>query len=369
MKAIITGGAGFIGSNAASRYLGRGDEIVIIDDLSRPGSEKNLSWLRRQGSFRFENLDVRDAVRVRRVFETHRDAGVVLHLAGQVAVTASIANPRADFEANALGTLNVLEAMRLSGNFAPFLYSSTNKVYGAMDDLEVLDLGGEYAYVDSPYGVDENRPLDFHSPYGCSKGAGEQYVRDYHRMYGLQTVVFRQSCIYGPRQLGGPDQGWMAWFTIAAQSGAPITICGDGRQVRDVLYIDDLLDAYDAARERIEKAAGRIYNIGGGPGNAVSLLELLGALERRCGRPLLSRWDDWRPGDQKIYVSDTRRARSELGWRPRVRWQSGLELLYRWISENFCHFPRNEFSEGALSARSWVREAGSVEALSSQARS
>lgn len=364
MKAIITGGAGFIGSNAVRRYLNRGYEIVIIDDLSRAGSEHNLHWLRDHGDFHFEQLDIRDADGVRRVFEDHRDAGLVLHLAGQVAVTTSVIDPRADFEANALGTLNVLEAVRKAEISAPFLYSSTNKVYGAMEDLEIIDLDGEYAYADLPNGVDENRTLDFHSPYGCSKGAGEQYVRDYHRIYGLQTVVFRQSCIYGPRQLGGADQGWVAWFTIASQLGAPITLCGDGRQVRDVLYIEDLLDVYDLAVTRINASAGRIYNIGGGPANAVSLLDLLGALERRSGRPLALRRDEWRPGDQKIYVSDIRRARTELGWTPKVPWQSGLDRLYRWASENlelFHHHHQVRLTNGY-----WTGKAKAVEASSSQ---
>lgn len=334
MKSIITGGAGFIGCNAASRFLKRGDEVVVIDDLSRSMTEKNLEWLEPQGPLSFVKADIRDAGQIRDVFKQHADAQLILHLAGQVAVTTSIADPRGDFEANALGTLNVLEATRQAGIKAPFVYSSTNKVYGGMEDLQVVERDGHYTYAELPTGVSEARTLDFHSPYGCSKGAADQYVRDYHRIYGLNTLVLRQSCIYGYRQFGVEDQGWVAWFTIASILEKPITIYGDGKQTRDVLFIDDLLDAFDAASSRINVAAGKVYNIGGGPQNSLSLLELLAYLESKRERPLPYQRSDWRAGDQRVYMSDTRLASRELGWSPKVGWRKGLDLLYDWVLQN-----------------------------------
>lgn len=334
MKVIITGGAGFIGCNAASRYLRRGDDVIVIDNLSRPGVGYNLEWLRAQGKLEFLRIDIRDDRRIAQAFAEHRDADLVLHLAGQVAVTTSVADPRADFEANALGTFNVLEGIRRAGINAPVIYSSTNKVYGGMETARIEECNGRYSYVDLPAGVSEHQELDFCSPYGCSKGAGDQYMRDYHRIYGLKTVVFRQSCIYGYRQFGFEDQGWVAWFMIATQTGQPITIFGNGKQARDILFIEDLLDAYDAAAANIDRAAGRIYNVGGGPENAISLLDLLDYLETRKGRPVPHSRRDWRPGDQRIYVSDIRRAQQELQWSPRIGWQRGLGLLYEWVASN-----------------------------------
>jgi CDP-paratose 2-epimerase len=334
MKTIITGGAGFIGSNAASRCLKRGDQVVVVDNLSRPGVLKNLEWLRPQGSLEFAKVDVRDSEELSRLFREHRDADRVLHLAAQVAVTTSVLSPREDFEVNALGTFNVLEAMRLAHLTAPVIYSSTNKVYGEMTDVGVVETQGRYAYKTLPGGVSEERNLDFHSPYGCSKGAADQYVIDYHRIYGLRTIVFRQSCIYGYRQFGAEDQGWVAWFMIASQLGRPITVFGDGRQVRDILFIDDLLDAYDAAFGAGDAAVGRAYNIGGGPDNVLSLLELLNYIEKRRSQDLPYALSDWRPGDQKVFVSDIRRAQADIGWRPRINCLQGLELLYDWVREN-----------------------------------
>ncbi len=334
MKIIITGGAGFIGSNAASRCLDRGDHVVIVDNLCREGVRKNLAWLRSKSSFEFAQLDVRDAAGMAQLFREHRDADRVLHLAAQVAVTTSVTDPRSDFEVNALGTFNVLEAMRLAGMNAPILYSSTNKVYGEMTDVGVVEKDGRYAYRSLPSGVPEDRNLDFHSPYGCSKGSADQYVIDYHRIYGLRTIVFRQSCIYGYRQFGAEDQGWVAWFMIATQLGRPFTIYGDGKQVRDILFIDDLLDAYDAAFARPDQAVGKAYNIGGGPQNVLSLLELVDYIEQRQQRKLSFGYADWRPGDQKVFVSDIRRAQAELNWAPAISCQKGLELLYNWVAEN-----------------------------------
>ena len=334
MKTIITGGAGFIGSNAASRYMQQGHRVVIVDNLSREGVQKNLEWLRSQGSLQFLEIDIRDGGEIARLFHEHRDAGQVLHLAAQVAVTTSVTSPREDFEVNALGTFNILEGMRQAGMTAPLLYASTNKVYGEMIDIGAVENNGRYAYGSLPFGVAEERNLDFHSPYGCSKGAADQYVIDYHRIYGLRTIVFRQSCIYGYRQFGAEDQGWVAWFMIASQLGRPITVYGDGKQVRDILFIDDLLDAYDAAFAAGDSAVGRVYNIGGGPKHVLSLLELLTYIEKRQHRKVPYDFAGWRPGDQKVFVSDIRRAQAELGWAPKIGCAEGLDLLYDWVSQN-----------------------------------
>jgi len=334
MKIIITGGAGFIGSNATSRYLQRGYQVVVIDSLARSGVNENLEWLKPQGALDFHQIDIRDWDAISRVFHQHRDADQVLHLAAQVAVTTSVRDPRDDFEINALGTFNVLEAMRQSGVRAPLIYSSTNKVYGEMTSVGVVERNGRYDYQSLAGGVSEEHNLDFHSPYGCSKGSADQYVIDYHRIYGLRTTVFRQSCIYGYRQFGAEDQGWVAWFMIANQLGHPITIYGDGKQVRDILFIDDLLDAYDAAFAAPDKAAGRAFNIGGGPANVLSLRELLAFIEQRSGVKIPAGSADWRPGDQKVFISDIRRAQAELGWSPKISCLQGLGLLYDWIAKN-----------------------------------
>jgi CDP-paratose 2-epimerase len=334
MKMIITGGAGFIGSNAASRYLRHGHHVVIVDNLSRDGVRKNLDWLKPQGSLEFVQLDIRDTAETARLFAQHRDADRLLHLAAQVAVTTSVTSPREDFEINALGTFNVLEAMRLARMTAPLIYASTNKVYGEMTDIGTVESSGRYSYGSLPMGVSEDRNLDFHSPYGCSKGAADQYVIDYHRIYGLRTIVFRQSCIYGYRQFGAEDQGWVAWFMIASRLGRPITVYGDGKQVRDILFIDDLLDGYDAAYAAGDAAVGRAFNVGGGPGNVLSLLELLAYIEKRQNKKLPFDFRGWRPGDQKVFVSDIRRAQAELAWTPKIACAQGLDLLYDWVHQN-----------------------------------
>lgn len=339
MNYLITGGAGFIGSNYAARLLERGKQVTIYDNLSRRGNQRNLDWLRAEfgaDSFALIQADLREADRLAHAAQT---AEVIVHLAAQVAVTTSVTNPRDDFECNALGTFNVLEAARLSPRKPMVLYSSTNKVYGGMEDVKVEQTATGYRYSDLPLGVPESYPLDFHSPYGCSKGAGDQYVRDYARIYGLRTVVFRQSCIYGPRQFGVEDQGWLAWFIIAAVTGKPISIYGDGRQVRDVLYVDDLLDAYDLAIANIDRFAGGVFNIGGGPANLLSVWSEFGPmLEKLMGTKVPVRYGDWRPGDQRIYVSDIRKAREQLGWQPNVAVQAGIERLYRWVVENHSLF-------------------------------
>jgi CDP-paratose 2-epimerase len=335
MRVLITGGAGFIGSHAVHRFLQRGAQVAIYDNLSRRGSISNLDWLRAQhgaDSYRLIHADLRDADRLA---EAARGQDVIVHCAGQVAVTASVKNPRDDFEHNALGTFNALEAARLSGSNPVFLYASTNKVYGGMEELGLIETETRYAYRDHPHGISESFPLDFHSPYGCSKGAGDQYVRDYARIYGLRTVVFRQSAIYGPREFGIEDQGWLAWFMIAAVTGRPITIYGDGKQVRDVLYVGDLMDAYELAVEKIDRAAGQVFNIGGGADNTLAVWTETGPLlERLLGRPVPIGRGDWRPGDQRICVMDIRKARSVLGWSPKTPVADGVAQLYRWVVDH-----------------------------------
>jgi CDP-paratose 2-epimerase len=338
LKALITGGAGFIGANLAHRLLGRGDDVTVFDNLSRRGTDRNLAWLRQahsRAAFRFVQADLRDYPAL---LAAARGADVVYHLAGQTAVTTSVVDPRADFEDNALGTFNALEATRAArdaGADPIFIYTSTNKVYGGMEDVAIEERDDRYAYRDFPQGIDESHPLDFHSPYGCSKGSGDQYTRDYARIYGLRTVVMRQSCIYGYRQFGVEDQGWVAWFIIAAVTGQPITIYGDGKQVRDVLFIDDLLDLYDATLQHIDAATGQVYNIGGGPGHTMSIwTEFRPILEQLLGRPVPVSYADWRPGDQPVYISNIDKARRELGWSPQVTVKEGIERLCNWVVAN-----------------------------------
>lgn len=332
---LITGGAGFVGVNLAGRMIDAGDNVTIFDDLSRRGAEQNLAWLRdkHREDFRFIRGDVRDATAIA---DASKGAQVVCHLAAQTAVTTSVTDPRSDFEVNALGTFNALEAARLEGDDAVFLYASTNKVYGGMQDVEVVEQKTRYDYKGLPRGVAEDQPLDFYSPYGCSKGAADQYVHDYHRIYGLRTVVFRQSCIYGPRQMGVEDQGWVAWFVIAALLGRPITIYGDGKQVRDLLYIDDLVRAYRLAVENIETTAGQVYNLGGGASNTISVWsEFQPLLARLLNRPgLAAPFGDWRAGDQKVFFCDTRKAKRDFGWTPEVGVEDGVGRLVTWVREN-----------------------------------
>ncbi len=333
--ALITGGAGFIGTNLAARLAGLGRPVLILDDLSRPGVKRNLDWLR--GRFgeqiRFEAADVRDARAVRRCVES---AAEVYHLAAQVAVTTSLAAPTADFEINARGTLNVLEAMRQMRSPPTLLFTSTNKVYGALPDLPLKLEGRRYVPADprlAATGVDERRPLDFHSPYGCSKGAADQYVLDYARSFGLPTVVFRMSCIYGPHQCGNEDQGWLAHFLISARERRTVTLYGDGCQVRDVLFVEDLIDAMLAATARIDELRGAAFNIGGGPQNTLSLLELIEVLNERHGLALRTQLAPWRSGDQRYYVSSTARFTQATGWRARVPPLEGIARLAEWLEQ------------------------------------
>lgn len=334
-KALITGGAGFIGANLVQRLLTDGWQVVIVDNLSRTGTEQNLEWLRTLGAFDFAKVDIRDYEALRRVFRKHNGLDAVFHLAAQVAVTTSVTNPREDFEINAEGSFNVLEAIRETGQRPVTFYASTNKVYGGMEDVVTVEKETHYAYRDFPGGIPEERGLDFHSPYGCSKGAADQYFRDYARIYHLPTIVFRQSCIYGYRQFGIEDQGWVAWFIIAVQKGRPITIYGDGKQVRDVLFIDDLIDAYLAAYAHRDKTAGQVYNIGGGPDKTMAVWTEFGFLiEELAGRPIPVTHSDWRPGDQPVFVCDISKAKADFGWEPKIDVPTGVRRLYEWVGEN-----------------------------------
>ncbi|PKO17321.1 MAG: CDP-paratose 2-epimerase [Chloroflexi bacterium HGW-Chloroflexi-10] len=332
---LITGGAGFIGSNYVNRLLSRGEDVVIFDNLSRAGAEKNLEWLYASygiNAFELVQEDIRNEKKIQAAAE---NADVIIHLAGQVAVTTSVTNPREDFEINALGTFNVLEAARNSGRDPIVLYASTNKVYGGMEDVVVEEGETRYYYRDFPNGISEDRSLDFHSPYGCSKGCGDQYVRDYSRIYNLPGIVFRQSCIYGPRQFGIEDQGWVAWFIIATVLKQPMSIFGDGKQVRDLLHVEDLMNAYDAAIKNIDKTAGEVFNIGGGSKHVMSVWKEFGPiLETLSENTIPVQWGDWRPGDQRIYVSDIQKAKDVMKWEPKLSVEEGISKLFHWVVEN-----------------------------------
>jgi CDP-paratose 2-epimerase len=347
---LITGGAGFIGTNLAHRLLADRHPVLVLDSLVRPGVEQNLRWLRDTHGerLRVEVADVRDADAVRAVV---REAGQVFHFAAQVAVTTSLDDPIDDFEVNARGTLNLLEAVRAQPVPPPLVYTSTNKVYGALEDVPLRRRLQGYEPVDPAFagrGVDESRPLDHHSPYGCSKGSADQYVLDYARTYGLSTIVFRMSCIYGPHQHGTEDQGWVAHFLLRALAGLPITIYGDGCQVRDLLFVEDLVDALLLAQQHMPTESGRAFNIGGGPNNEVSLLELLELIAELNERPPLVQFDGWRLGDQRYYVSDTRRFHRATGWRPSVGVREGVARLAGWLREA-GRLPR--LAEGAAGGR------------------
>ncbi|GJD50595.1 CDP-paratose 2-epimerase [Methylobacterium crusticola] len=332
---LVTGGAGFIGANLADRLAADGHRVVVYDALLRPGVEANLAWLRERHPERVTAVvgDVRDAGRVA---ECVAGADAVFHLAAQVAVTTSLVSPHEDFAVNLGGTLAVLEALRRRGAPVPLVFASTNKVYGNLPDLALSATNDAYVPVDPDlrrWGIGEQQPLDFHTPYGCSKGGADQYVLDYARSFGIPTAVMRMSCIYGPRQMGTEDQGWVAHFVISALAGRPISIYGDGRQVRDILHVSDAVAAYLAAWERIDSVAGQAFNLGGGPGNAVSLRQLLAYVETLIGRPVDLRFSDWRAGDQRYYVSDTRRAAAALGLPAPTPWQRGVADLAAWLAE------------------------------------
>jgi CDP-paratose 2-epimerase len=331
--ALITGGAGFVGSNLANRLLASGRRVRIFDNLSRPGVEQNLQWLREHYGERLEVVvaDIRDAAAVARAVA---GCAQVFHFAAQVAVTTSLVRPQEDFAINAQGTLNLLEAIRARPVPPPVVMTSTNKVYGGLEDIALAVESRRYLPRDPllrERGVSEARPLDFHSPYGCSKGTADQYVLDYSRSFGLTTTVFRMSCIYGPRQFGTEDQGWVAHFILCALQGEPITIYGDGMQVRDILFVDDLVDALLLVERHGARLSGRAFNMGGGPANAISLLDLLDRIEALHGRRPELASDEWRTGDQRYYVSDTRAFEHATGWRRRVSAEDGIARLYDWL--------------------------------------
>lgn len=337
--ALITGGAGFIGTNLAARLAGEGRKVHVFDSLAREGVEANLRWLQERFGelISIEIADVRDAGAVRRAVAR---AGEVYHLAAQVAVTTSVERPEDDFEINARGTLNVLEGVRALSDPPPLVFTSTNKVYGKLEGCHFAEGEGAYSPLDSHLavgGIAEDQPLDFYSPYGCSKGAADQYVRDYARIYGIPAVVFRMSCIYGPHQRGTEDQGWVAHFLLQALRGEPITLYGNGKQVRDILFVDDLVDAFLRARANIDRVRGEVFNIGGGAGRTVSLLELIALMEHLHGAPTPVAFGSWRPGDQPWYVSDTTHFRRLTGWEPATGVAGGVERLYLWLRDHLGH--------------------------------
>ncbi|HET7889730.1 MAG TPA: GDP-mannose 4,6-dehydratase [Bradyrhizobium sp.] len=330
---LITGGCGFLGCNLADRLAAAGIDVLILDNLSRQGVRENAHWLKsRHGDrIRIAVGDIRDPISV---IDSVRDAQAVLHLAAQVAVTSSLQNPVDDFEINAGGTLNVLEAIRTHNPDAPLVFASTNKVYGHLiSEAQIERHGMRYRPSGNafPSGIDESTPLDFYSPYGCSKGTADQYVRDYSRVYGLRTAVLRMSCIYGPRQFGNEDQGWIAHFVRSALRGEPLTIYGEGYQVRDALFVSDAVDAWIAVLRNIESCRGRVFNLGGGASNSISLLELIEMITRLSQTKVQYDFAEWRPGDQPWYVSDVSALSSAIGWRPTTSLEDGLQLLQTWL--------------------------------------
>jgi CDP-paratose 2-epimerase len=333
---LITGGAGFVGINLAERLLSEGKNVMIFDNLSRAGVERNLFWIKERypHSLQIMIADIRDKNAVIKAVE---NAEMVYHFAAQVAVTSSLTDPFHDFEINARGTLNLLEAIRNSAHQPPVIFTSTNKVYGDLHDLGIVMNGTRY-YPENPFfrknGISEERNLDFHSPYGCTKGVADQYILDYSRTFGLKTLVFRMSCIYGPHQFGTEDQGWVAHFLIQALKNKPITLYGDGKQVRDILFVEDLVDAFLVAGKNISKLSGQAFNMGGGPQNTVSLLELLGLIEEISGKKPDVHFNEWRPSDQKYYVSDFSKFSNLTGWVPQVGTSEGVNALYHWLREN-----------------------------------
>jgi CDP-paratose 2-epimerase len=337
MRALVTGGLGFIGCNVADRLLREGRDVIIFDNARRAGVMQNLDWLREHHGSRIHwvNADVRDAGAVQAAMQ---GVDVVFHLAAQVAVTTSLENPQEDFSINAQGTVNVLEAARQISPSPILLFTSTNKVYGGIEHVKVVERPTRYEFESEPLGISESCPLDFHSPYGCSKGAADQYVRDYKRIYGLRTIVLRMSCIYGPRQFGNEDQGWVAHFALTGLRGGEITIYGDGKQVRDLLYVDDLVDLMMTCIARIDRTAGEVYNIGGGAENTISVwAELREPLAKLIGKLPAVTYGEFRPGDQLVYISDIRKVQKQLDWTPRVHIADGLKLMVeqwgpQWLS-------------------------------------
>lgn len=331
--ALVCGGAGFIGTNLADRLARDGARVIVYDNLSRPGVEKNLDWLveKHGEAIDFRQADMLDRTALRSAVA---DATEAYNFAAQVAVTTSLVDPIDDFERNARGTLNLLEELRRLDNPPPLIFTSTNKVYGGLEDVPLRLKGNRYEPVSADIrsaGISEARPLDFHSPYGCSKGAADQYVVDYCRTFGIPTLVFRMSCIYGYHQCGTEDQGWVAHFLIRALNGEPITLYGDGKQVRDILFADDLVEAFLLGQKNMAKLQGQGFNMGGGPANTISLLELLDMIEMLRGSKVKVSFDQWRPGDQRYYVSDTSKFQNSTGWKPKYSATEGVKALYEWL--------------------------------------
>ena len=325
----ITGGAGFIGTNAALHFLALGDQVTIFDNLSRPGSGENLLEIRRRyPSVIFQLGDIRDAAAVA-ILVGAQD--VIIHLAAQVAVTTSVTNPMDDFSINAFGTMTLLDEIRKSKRTPIVIYSSTNKVYGSLSKIPVIETDTRYAFADRE-AIDESAPLDFHSPYGCSKGTADQYAIDFYRIYNIPTVVFRQSCVYGPHQFGVEDQGWVAWFMIASMLNRPLTIYGNGKQVRDLLYIDDLIEAYDMAIGNIDATKGNVFNIGGGPKNTLSVwAEFQPLLASLVGHTVAANHGHFRQGDQPIFIAETGKFELATGWKARVDVQDGIRQVHEFL--------------------------------------
>lgn len=330
MNILITGGAGFIGSNLAAHFLSKKHKVTVYDNFFRPGVEANLDWLKSQFPSKKLQVITADILDTQTLNSSVTSQDIIFHLAGQTAVTSSVTNPRQDFEFNSQGTFNVLESLRLNNPKATLIYSSTNKVYGTLEGFRVK--AGKTRYLPlGPKAIDETWTLDFHSPYGCSKGSADQYVRDYARIYDLNTVVFRQSCIYGTHQLGVEDQGWLAHFAASFIKGTPLNIFGTGKQVRDALFIDDLVKAYELAAENIKTTKGQIYNIGGGPNHTISLIELIDLLTQISGKTIPINQAGQRPGDQKYFVCDISKAKKDFSWQPHISLPQGVEKLYQWL--------------------------------------
>ena len=332
---VITGGCGFIGTNAAIELSSK-NNVLIIDNLSRRGTEYNLQYLKKNHDIRFFKIDISDKEKISDFFRMNKKIDAILHFAGQVAVTTSIKEPYFDFLSNLTGTINILESVRKYKVKPIIIFSSTNKVYGSLDKYELLESNSKYIFKSKKMkGINESEPVDFYSPYGCSKGSADQYIHDYFRIFDIPTIVFRQSCIYGKRQFGVEDQGWLAWFLFSLMKKKIATVFGTGKQVRDVLYISDLIDAYKAALENISDTAGNIYNIGGGLKNSFSIIEYLYYVADRYNLPLKIKNKEWRPGDQLIYISDTTKFEKKTGWRVKTDYFKGIDLLYEWLLDNY----------------------------------
>ena len=332
-KIFITGGAGFIGSNAALYFYKKKWQVYVFDNLSRKGTYFNIKWLKKNTNVQFIRGDIRKFNELSKTL-SNINPNVIIHCAGQVAVTTSFLNPREDFEINALGNLNVLESIRVNKLKSTVIYTSTNKVYGNLGSNKVKIDKNRYIYKNNIKGIDEENKTDFHSPYGCSKGAADQYVRDYSRMYGINSYVLRQSCIYGPNQFGIEDQGWLAWFVIASILEKKITIFGDGKQVRDLLYIDDLNRLFEILANNKKIDVDRVYNVGGGYNFSLSILELIKILEKIMGKKIKVNFSKWRPGDQKVYISNNLRLKKNFGWKPLISPKVGIKKLMSWVYNN-----------------------------------